>query len=901
MKDLFSHTVCATCLTWRRWTRLSTIVLAGAVVVAFSIVGHAAERNEPVTFEKHVRPILKANCFHCHGEEEEIESGLDLRLRQLIVGGGDSGPAIVPGDPEASLLYVRVRDGEMPPGENKLPVASVNIIRRWIADGAKTLRPEPTEITRELRITTEERQFWSFQPIRKPNAPHVDPGLRGRTPIDAFVLARLQAHDLGFAPEADKTVLLRRAFFDLIGLPPMPTETEQFVADDSPEAYSRLIDRLLDSPHYGERWGRHWLDVAGYADSEGYTDEDRERPWAYHYRNYVIRSLNADVPWDQFIREQLAGDEMVTPPYQDLDPVEFDRLAATGFLRMAPDGTATGGIDLPLAQNKVIADTIKIVSTSLLGLSVGCAQCHNHRYDPIPQEDYYSFRAIFEPAYNPQSWRSPFGRQISLYTDAQRATAEKIETEEVKPVRDRFENRRRELIEITFQRELKKVPEEKRAAARKAWETPADKRTPDQKELFRVYPSLNVNNGTLYLYDQAAADELIKIEKKIAAAADTKPKQEYLRALTEIPGEKLPETRVFSRGDHTQPRDAVSPGELTVLQSDTFEVPVNDEALPSTGRRLAYANWLTSGKHPLVARVLVNRVWLHHFGRGLVETPSDFGFLGAKPTHPELLDWLATEFIASGWSLKHLHRLIMTSSVYRQASQSTPELSAHSETVDPENRLYWRKSIRRLEAETVRDTVLAVSGKLNRKMFGPPVPVTPNTAGQYVIGTGGRGGELDPDTDLDGEESRRSLYVQVRRSRPLSVLRTFDSPRMEPNCEVRSFSTVAPQSLLFMNSDFSIQQSEAFAQRLREAAPDDLAAQVRRGWKLAFARAPSEEELTEALAFIEEQTAHFTEHPPAEKKSEKDSEKESERPPEFYGLANFCQTLVSSNEFLYID
>ncbi len=885
----------------RRWPSSLIAAAVCTLIAASSRAGESARADEQLSFEKHVRPIFKANCFHCHGEEEEVEGNLDLRLRRLIMSGGDSGPAVVPGDPERSLLYVRARDGEMPPGEKKLPPESVRLLARWIKTGAKTLRPEPTELTPDLQITSEERRFWSFQPIERPTLPAVDDSDRVRTPIDAFVHARLEQSDLAFAPAATKTVLVRRAFFDLLGLPPTPSEVEAFMVDTSPGAYSRLIDRLLDSPHYGERWGRHWLDVAGYADSEGYTNEDRERPWAYHYRDYVIRALNEDMPWDRFIREQLAGDEMVTPPYRDLTADEIDRLTATGFLRMAPDGTGSGGVDQNLARNKVVADTIKIVSTSLLGLSVGCAQCHNHRYDPIPQGDYYSFRAIFEPAYNPVKWRNPAARRVSLYTAADRLQAEKIEKESVAPLRRRFEERRRELIEITFNKQLEKVPAALRAAARVAWKTPEGKRTPEQQEIFRVYPSLKVNNGTLYLYDRKAADELKKLQAEITKAASTKPAEKFLRALTENPGE-IPETRVFARGDHTQPRDAVAPAELSVLRDDKLELPVNDPAVSSTGRRLAYATWLTSGDHPLVARVLVNRVWLHHFGRGLVETPADFGVLGAPPTHPALLDWLASEFVDSGWSLKHLHRLIMTSSVYRQSSQPLAVRRAVGNTIDPENRLYWHKSIRRLEAETLRDAILALSGKLNRKLFGPPVPVTVNTSGQFVIGTGGRGGELDPETDLQGEQFRRSIYIQVRRSRPLSVLRTFDAPRMEPNCEARNSSTVAPQSLLLMNSDFAIAQSETFAARLRAEAPNDVAAQIRRGWELAFARTPTNDELDETLEFMSEQTEHFRVQRAGAEKTKSDKKKDpTDRPPEFYALASFCQTLMSSNEFLYVD
>jgi hypothetical protein len=853
----------------------------------------AAAENAALTFEQHVRPILKANCFQCHGEEEEIESSLDLRLQRLMVDGGDSGPAVVPGNSEESLLYTRIRDGEMPPGEKKLASASVEVIRRWIAEGAKTARPEPAEITEDLQITEDEKRFWSFQPVRNPVPPAVRGTDRLRTPIDAFIVARLQERNLSLAPDAKRVVLVRRAFFDLLGLPPTPADVLSFIEDDAPDAYERLIDRLLQSPHYGERWGRHWLDVAGYADSEGYTNEDRERPWAYQYRDYVIRAFNADVPMDRFIREQLAGDEMVVPPYKNLSSQDLDRVTATGFLRMAPDGTGSGGIDQDLARNKVLADTIKIVSTSLLGLSVGCAQCHNHRYDPITQTDYYRFRAIFEPAYDPHNWRTPVQRQVSLFTDGERDQVKQIDIE-ASTIRKRYRERSEEYVKIVFEVELGKLPEALRPAGREAWETPSGERTPEQIELFRVYPSLNVSAGEIYLYDPKAAEELKKIQAEIDRISDRKPAETFLRVLTESPG-KIPETHVFNRGDHTQPKDAVVPGELKVLTREAVQVPINDSSLASTGRRLAYAHWLTSGQHPLTARVLVNRVWLHHFARGLVETPADFGMLGTPPTHPELLDWLASELVASSWSLKHLHRLIMTSSVYRQSSRYT----AVGGAADPESRFYWRKPIRRLEAETLRDAILAVGGQLNRRMFGPPASVTINQVGQFVIGRGGD--ERAPVIELGDEAFRRSVYVQVRRSRPLSVLATFDAPRMEPNCAVRSSSTVTPQSLMLMNSTFVMRQSEFFAERLRKEVPGDEVEQIRRGWHLAFARLPAPEELADALAFVRKQTELFRTLTTKDGEGGDDGNKKQEQQPEFYGLASFCQSLMGANEFLYVD
>ena len=369
-----------------------------------------------MTFERDVRGIFKAHCFECHGETGELKADLDLRLRRFLVAGGESGAAIVAGKPEASLLIKRVAAGEMPPGKNskKLTPAQIDVLRRWITAGAPTARPEPKTLDRGFQFTELDLEFWSFQPIRRPPLPEVKQAAEIRNGLDHFVQARLEAAGLSLAPSAPKQTLLRRATFDLLGLPPTLAQQRRFQADTAPGAWSRLIERLLGSPHYGERWGRHWLDAAGYADSEGVTNTDPQRKWAWRYRDWVIDAHNADVPWNRFLVEQLAGDELVKPPYKDLTPGQVRLLTATGYLRTAPDGTA--GTNNVANRNSVIAETLNVVSTSILGLTVGCAQCHNHRYDPIPLVDYYRMRAIFEPALNVARWKQPGSRVVSLYT-----------------------------------------------------------------------------------------------------------------------------------------------------------------------------------------------------------------------------------------------------------------------------------------------------------------------------------------------------------------------------------------------------------------------------------------------------------------------------------------------------
>lgn len=903
-------------------TAASTVLWISVLSALFTPAADADESSvapeAELTFERHVRPILKTHCFHCHGEEEELEGSLDVRLRRFLAKGGDSGPVIVPEKPEESILIDKLRSGEMPPGDDpakKVPASDIALISRWIAGGAVTARAEPDTLTDADLITEEERAWWSFQSVERPVPPLVQNQDSMRTPVDSFVVHRLEKIGFELSPDADRTTLIRRAYFDLIGMPPSPVAVRDFVENNSLDAYERLIDQLLASNDYGDRWGRHWLDVAGYADSEGYTIDDKERLWAWKYRDWVIQSLNDDKPFDEFIREQLAGDEMVSPPYAELPAEDIARMIATGFLRNAPDGTGGGAADAELAKNDVVAETVKIVSTSLLGMTVGCAQCHDHRYDPIPQSDYYRMRAIFEPAYDPKNWRAPNSRRISLYTAADKKVAADIEAGAKKIDVERTA-KQNEFIAATFAKELAKLPEEIREEAQKAKDTVAKDRTTEQKRLLKKHPSLNVSAGSLYLYDKKAADVLKKMSAEATALRAKKPKEEFVRAITEVPG-KVPQTFLFARGDHEQPKQALAPASLTVLSQNSGDarLPGNDESLPTTGRRLQWAHRLTNGNHPLVARVLVNRIWLHHFGRGIVNTPGDFGLLGDQPTHPDLLDWLASEFVSSGWSLKHIHRLIMTSSVYRQHGVAGSITSAADSAsagelpgpllVDPDNTLYWQFPIRRLEAETLRDSMLAVGGLLNDRRFGRPVPVMADIVGQWIIGKENlNAGRPGPVLAMKTEEFRKTIFVQWRRSRPLTVLDTFDLPKMEPNCERRNLSTVATQSLFLMNSDFIVQMAEHFAVRVRRDAGTNTGEQVRHAWRIAFARNPNDDEINEALGFLDAQIEQFQAKPvetapvtnrfdPKAKKVKRDAAE--------LALANLCQLLLSSNEFLYID
>jgi len=858
----------------------SGLLLAlGWVVTA----GQAQAADAPLSFERDIRPILRAHCLDCHGAEDAFEGNLDLRQVRSMERGGDSGPAIARGHAEASLIVARIRSGEMPPSTLKVKPEELALLERWVAAGAPTTRPEPETIPPGLGITPEEREWWSFRPLVRPPLPAVAHPELVAQPIDAFLLARLERDGLSFSPPADRATLIRRASFDLLGLPPSAEEVDAFIADPDPAAYEHLVDRLLASPRYGERWARHWLDVAGYADSAGATQDDPPRPYAWKYRDWIVRALNADLPFDRFLVEQLAGDELVPPPHAQLPPESIDRLTATGYLRMAADGTAGGGD--PESRNRVVTDTLTILSSSLLGLTVGCAQCHDHRYDPIPQSDYYALRALFEPALDPQAWKAPNERLVSLFTDADRARSAEIEAEAVAASQE-LEAKQAAAIAAALEKELLKHPEELREQLSLAARTAEKDRTPEQQQLLKERPSVNISPGVLYQYDQAAADELKALGEKIAAIRARKPVEDFLFCFEEPPGH-LPVTRVFHRGDYRQPRGEVGPADLQVTGPEgETAIAVDDSTLPTSGRRLAWARRLTSGRHPLLGRVIVNRLWMHHFGRGIVGTPADFGRLGERPTHPDLLDWMAVEFADSGWSLKRFHRMLLLSTAWRQASMRRPEL----DSIDADNRLVGRMPVRRLEAEAVRDRILAASGTLDASPFGPAVPVIADDAGEFVV---------------KDSIPRRSLWLEQRRSMPMQFLATFDAPTMQTNCDRRIHATAAGQALLLMNGDFALTQARRMADAVLAAAgasiaddtPADAEAQalapaVTLAWRRAYGRSPEADEAAENIGFLTDELtilrgAAAEIAAPAERRAR--------------AMANLCQQLLSSNEFLHVD
>jgi len=706
-------------------------------------------------------------------------------------------------------------------------------------------------------------------------------------PIDRFLLAKLAERKLTFSPEADPRTLIRRLYFDLVGLPPTPEEVQAFVRDASPRAYEQLVDKLLGSPRYGERWARHWLDVVRYADTNGH-ERDEFRPEMWRYRDYVVRSLNADKPYDRFIREQVAGDELLSSPPKTA--TEADALIATGFLRLGTyDSTASIFQEDRKQRNDLMADLVNTTGSAFLGLTFSCCNCHDHKYDPLTQADHFRFRAFFAAVKSRDDLPidlAPEQDAIKAHNaavDKQVAEATKAADEALSSARQKLRDERIAKLPADIQ-ELLKTDEAKRDDATKK----------------KLAPHLE----KLKVADKDAVAALDEAGKKLHAAAaanvDTlkQQKRAFTVAMAASDGNAEP-TKLFYQGDFTEPRDEVQPGFLSVL--DPNPAKVNPPPSGTTGRRLALAEWIASPANPFTARVLVNRLWQHHFGAGLFANPNDLGYAGPKPTHPELLDWLATEFVARGWSVKAMHRLMVTSAAYRQvsgyesarvrASESSavrkPSLShphtlAPSPAADPENKLLWRQNPRRLDAETMRDTLLAVSGKLRPHAGGkplwPPLPDEILKAQPGVLeGLEGKdsgrrqGWYADKEDDCDV----RSLYLIQKRCVPLPFLQVFDLPDTSFSCARRDVTTVAPQALNLLNSDFSQRAAKALAARVATEAGDDTGKQIERAVWLALGRAPAANERQQATAFLAKhgQTA----------------------------LSEFCRALLNVNEFMYVD
>lgn len=791
------------------------------LIALFSSGTHAAPSAEALKFfEAKVRPILVQSCQECHAEKKHKG---DLRLDNLpyILHGGSSGPAIVPHKPDASLLIKAVSyadpDMQMPP-DDKLPEDQIAILKQWIAIGAPWPEAEVAAAKHSRRpgeITAEDRAWWAFQPVKSPPVPKVQPppqpsgspppaSISLPNPIDAFVLAKLQENKLTPSPEADRIELIRRLTFDLHGLPPSPEEVTAFVLDQSPNAYERLVDKLLASPRYGERWAQHWLDLVRYAESDGYR-LDSYRPNVWPYRDYIINSLNNDKPYNQFVREQIAGDELA--------PNDPKTAVATAFLRHTI--YEYNQRDAEGQWKGILNEVTDVTADVFLGMSVQCAHCHDHKFDPILQKDYYRLQSFLTNITWPE--------EKVLASDAeQRAHHEQqlIWEEATKEPRAVIDGILEPRILKAQEKAMSLFPEEVQAMYKK----PREQRTPYEEQIVELAWRQAALERTRYKTDklkEPEASTLRAAQAQLAQFDSLKPKP-LLTAF--VIGETGPVARDPSYVTRRSGTLQAKPGFLTILQKDDAIIPAPPPGAASSGRRTVLADWLANDKNPLTTRVIVNRVWQYHFGRGIVATPSDFGHLGELPTHPELLDYLTNEFIKGGWKLKPLHKMMVMSATYRQTARRAP--SRTELVTDPENRLLWRFNPRRLDAEQARDAVLSASGEIDFTMAGEGV---------------------------ESAKPRRTIYTRKIRNTQDDFLQSLDAPPGFASVPTRDATTTATQSLLMINGDWPLERSRAMAARLLKDQPKEDAQMINEAYNLAFSRTPNNQESKAALAFLKSQ------------------------------------------------
>ena len=751
-----------------------------------------------VTAER-IIPLLHLRCVKCHGASKQ-EGGLDLRSVESLLKGGKNGPVVVKGDSSKSLIVERIVAEEMPPRKRIVPdsvktmtQAELRLLQSWIDQGM-----EPSPPYRYIRKTrNSDLDFWSFKPPRKIKTPAPSDHVVGNNPIDPFLLKRLESKGLHFSPEADSRTLIRRVYFDLTGLPPSPDEVKEYLNDNDPSAFEKLVDRLLLSPEFGEKWAAHWLDAVGYADSEGGQNEDRIRANMWHYRDYVVQAFSHDKPFDEFMIEQLAGDELYDYENQKIQITEeiYGALVATGYLRTTPDRTFQNITNFVPDRLDVIADELQVLGSSLLGLTINCARCHDHKFDPIPQHDYYRLAAVFKDALDEHDWLKP-------------------------------ENR---TMKIPVKRLAKDIPGYVRNSAR---------------------------------------EDHIQIR---ALWSRGRPSPSFL----------------LLRGNPLTPGPLIRPyaPEYSLVSKSNPELDIQtvQHQTKKSGRRLAFAKWVTDERNPLTARVYVNRVWKSIFGKGIVSSLDNFGKTGATPTHPELLDWLAVNFIENDWSTKYLVRQMVTSRAYRQSSK----VSTKSKQVDPDNRLLSRMPLKRLSAETVRDSILKVTQQLSSEKSGPPRPIK-------ELGNG-----LVLSKELDSGGWTRSIYVIHRRSRIPTLMESFDYPQMGPNCISRKQSIVPQQALHLTNNELVHSWCDRWAGRLVEKignannnATNNLRALVQHIVESAIGVSPTPEELDDFESYLNELCGSW--------KSGKSREPE-DRLILQKALGTFCHTLINSASFIYVD
>ena len=872
--------------SWGRSVRTPALV----VMLAAAFTASAAPTPD---FSREVRPVLEQHCFKCHGPEKQ-KGGLRFDTKAGAFNTGESGEkAIVPGRGAESRLIKLVSskdDAERMPSKGEpLSRAQIDLLKRWIDAGAEwpeTAAGSGVVANSEMVVTDKDRKHWSYLPLRSPPLPVVKRTASVRTPVDRFILARLEEKKLAPSPSADAWKLARRIYFDLVGLPPTPEQVDSFLqtfANNSRSAVESLVDQLLASPHYGERWARHWLDVVRYADSDG-QESDADRPTAHHYRDFVIRSLNDDLAFDTFVRWQLAGDE--------LDPDNPQAVAATGFIVA---GTHAELSDNLMEEERIrtrfneLDDMIATTGSAMLGLTLGCARCHDHKYDPVSRRDYYRLLSAFNGGDRAEVPLAPLEevrrhRQEEAKWKGEFDTAKKRFDDWLKEARKPHETAARQ-AKIDA---LKVSDEEKTLLKNDANGAPAI----ELAKKFSKELKVEDKDYWQFLSDEERAEWDAR-EKALQVVEAGKPKPLPTALGFADFGARPRETFLLARGDFRAKSELVELGFLTALTrgktaADYWAAARAGSRRPdSTQQRRALAEWMTDVDHgagALVARVIVNRVWQHHFGQGLVRTVNDFGARCDPPTHPELLEWLTAEFVKGGWRLKPLHWLIMTSSVYLQDTT----FDAAKAKVDPDNRLLWRRRPQRIESEILRDAMLAVSGALNPQMFGPAfkAPVAPE-----AIQARNMKDPYPKDLKDTPATRRRSVYMFHKRVVQHPLMQAFDGPDAQASCGRRETTTVAPQALALLNDTFVRSRALDFAQRVEEEAGTEPVARVRLAWRLALGREPSTAELKSGMTFLNAQL---------KQRSARDADKRKTETQQL-ALADFCQAIFALNEFIYVD
>ncbi len=838
---------------------LATTLLLSAMLTGLVRAADAPATPEQVKFyNDEVRPILVKNCLKCHGGEKRIRGDLDLTFRDGVLKGGELGPAVNTQKPDASWLLVAIGyeddDLQMPP-KGKLDAAKIATLTKWVKMGAPyppDAKPKHTHAEAgddNTKINERTRNHWSFRPIVRPAVPALRDGGWVRNPIDAFILQRLTSAGLRPVKPADKVSLLRRAYYDLIGLPPTPAQVEAFLKDTSPDAYEKVIDQLLASPHYGEKWGRHWLDLVHYAESNSF-ERDNPKPDVWRYRDFVIRAFNEDMPYDQFIREQLAGDELET--------VTPRSMIATGYYRLGlwDDESA----DPPKSRWDELDDWVTVTGQGVLGLTLNCARCHSHKIDPLPQEDYYRFLAFFRDVKSFQNGRDGHGKGFNQ-GNFHRRLAEHVKPDDLKKYASQitFDDTKLNQLDAQLSRWDKEIADKLPGGVRDDWKFESNKLA-----VLKSHAKL-LPKGLKGRYEKAFNER----EQQRAARANAD-----VRVLAISAERNPPVTHVQIRGNAGVNGKAVEPGFPQVLGFPEPKFDAPKDGARSAGRRTVLVDWLFDDKNPLVARVIVNRVWQHHFGRGIVASANDFGFQGDRPTHPHLLDWLASEFRSQGWSFKKLHKLIMTSSTYRLSASY--DSTAYGK--DPNNLLRWRFDVRRLTAEEIRDSVLTMNGRLHTPIYGksvyPPIP-------REVMQGQSRPGANWP-TSGEPDRYRRSIYIHVKRSLLVPMLEDFDVADTDNTCPVRFATTQPTQALGMLNSEFILDQARAFAARLRKEAGNDVRDQVAQALRLATQRTPQASEIDRGIKLIDE--LKNVDGISADK-----------------ALEYYCLVVLNLNEFVYLD